>query len=453
MIFFLSTIFRAIILLEVSAVNLDNYIEIHNTRSDWIIILAGIGRDLEQYENDRTDGRIYTVGNSFHMVNLTEEEYIFWKFSQDKSDVITWINEYTKQFNSSPERFQELYRFMEDNKLILDFSRFLGLNDNNILRYQVSKNGVVVTRDSETNEWKWQNYHPRIEDGKELVCLLSDELYEIWRCASGTTSIYDVIANYQIIQQCSIEKATDAFVNNIQKLYSLGLWSIDYIPDGLKEQIHDTEYESTKKESFFHWSYVKSDTPLMAIGEELGVVQGSGIYIHLGKEICNLSYEEYLIWVAVRFGSRNAEDIVELEGKSLDDVMVLLKSLMEKHIIMIWPDEWNFSEDTFISFHPTGFVGDDQDQNLGKYLLQESKLGSYIALDSLSFAVWLSANALFPIAMVRDYLVDMLLTDQTTAARIVSDRVPELIKHGLGSVQFTPFLAFGPKPDLWNEIY
>lgn len=89
----------------------------------------------------------------------------------------------------------------------------------------------------------------------------------------------------------------------------------------------------------------------------------------------------------------------------------------------------------------------------GKYLLKESKMGSSLSLDYLFYEVWISGNALIPLSLVREQLIDNLLCTETTAARIVSESIPELIKLGLGSVLFTPFLAFGSKPDFWIETY
>lgn len=274
-----------------------------------------------------------------------------------------WIKEYIQQFNSSLERFQELYRFIEGNDLILDFSKFSGVEDDNMFRYQISKNGFIDKQHSKTNEWMWQNFQPKIKDGNELMYLLSDELYDLWRCASGATSIYHVMSHYRVLRQCTPQEAVSFFVDKVQELHHHGLWTIDYIPEGIKEQVFASEYDLTKKETFFHWSDVKANTPILAIGEDLGVVKETGIYIHLGLEIKDLSIDEYLIWLAIKYGCRNAETIARYDGKPLDKVMVHLKSLMEKHVIMIWPDEWNFLESTYLSFHPTGLVaGDDRER-------------------------------------------------------------------------------------------
>lgn len=405
------------------------------------MVLAGIGRDIGERKENQADGRVYTVGNAFHSVDLTEEEYFFWKYSQTQEDIPTWIEGYIEKYNSTPQRFLELYKFMETHKLVFDFADFSGVDDPKFRRYQVSKNGQVITRDSERNQWIWMHRCPRIQDGKEFVTYLTDDSYNIWRCASGATSVYDVIINYQKTQRCSLEKAANTFVSYVQKFHQLGLWTLDYIPDGIKVEIPIEEYEHTKNVSFFDWGNVKSNTALLAIGEELGLIEmeklDSGFYIHMGKEISILPMTEYPIWQAVLFGCSNADEIAKLYDLPIDDVMLLIKSLMDKKMIMIWPKGWNFGDDIFLSFHPTGFVvGREED----RIYFQESKQGGTIPLDSLSYAVWLSSHAMLPLSVVRDQIVRSFSCNLTTAARIVCDMIPQLVRYGLGCLLFTPSL-------------
>lgn len=415
---------------------------LNESRSESLhMFLAGIGRDVGERKENQGEGRIFSVGNVFHYVDLTKEEYLFWKYSQTQSDIPTWMEEYVDQFNSTPQRFLELFTFLETNKLILDFTNFTGVNDPNLRCYQVSKNGQAITRDFDKNEWIWMNRRPQIQNEKEIVFYLTDELYLLWRCASGVTSMYDVIVNYQKTQKCTLEKAVNTFLSCVQKFHQLGLWTIDFIPDGLKEYVPCEEYAPTKNVSCFHWEHVRPDTSLMAIGEELGIIEienpNAGFCIHMGKEFGTLTIEEYPVWQAVRMGCRNAKEIAKLYDLLIDEVMVVLKSIMDKKMIMIWPKGWNFSDDIFISFHPTGLVNGREEDRI---YLQESKLGQKIPLEALSYSVWLSSNVLLPLSLVRDQLVNSFSCNQTTAAHIVCDMIPQLIKCGLGCVLFTPSL-------------
>lgn len=405
------------------------------------MFIAGIGRDAGIRQYDQGGKRIYSIGNFFHNVDLTEEEYILWKDSRKQTDVQKWVQEFSEKHYFTPDKLVDYIVYLKNKNLIWDGAEFSGWDDSKLRCYQVVKNGQITTKDPENDRWIWTSVlHPLLLDGKQQVNFLTDDLYMMWRCASGATSIPDVIRIYQELYGCSLAEARNYFATFLPYFHSSEMWTIEYIPEGMAESVLLEEYNQTKESSLFQVKHLKKDTKLIAIGEELGVASmdftDERNYIHLGKEIGVLSAVEYPIWFAIRSGCQNINQISKLYDVSIQEVTQIVSSLMKKKMVMIWPKGWSFSDEMLISFHPTGSAVGAEETN---YQLQSIRLSTPITIPILQYAVWLSSHALLPLSIVRDQIVQSYSCSQQIAAQIVSDSIPFLIQNQLGHLLFTPY--------------
>ncbi|GIN85965.1 hypothetical protein J6TS2_23510 [Heyndrickxia sporothermodurans] len=374
-------------------------------------------------------GEFRAIGNIFNIAKLSEREYNIWSQLNTIKSEKEWIErcidkkliKNKKELNQYKEKFTK-------NHILIDFS-FTSINDSILKKYLIIKNGVSVGFSDKERKWIINSYNP---NGGGVG--LTQEEYDVWISSSGVCTIYDTIINLIDRQKIDENTAISLFMGHVYKLNRAGLWTIEYIEDVKESDAFNKGRKIVDESKYFSPNELKEDLKIIALGEEFGEPRIEKKVV-LGNQMVDIEHEELLVWLLCKKKDASISNIKNILGVKSEVINKIVKELMRKRLVMIWPEVWSEDEHFIVS---ASAVGTSLGYINKQYIIKDFTIGELQFLSLQAYLVWMNSQALIPLGFTVRIIKDILNITETSAKQTLSQAIPYLVEKGLVNLHIIP---------------
>ncbi|OLO42406.1 hypothetical protein BTR23_04080 [Alkalihalophilus pseudofirmus] len=405
----------------------------NQTKKHTIHTILCTGRDMGRFSTNIEEGKHFSIGSGVKPVLLTKHEYGAWRQLRSSKTIDEWYEKcLEKKMITSKEELDVLRQKFQEEFLLLEWDG--KLTPEAVLKeFTVTNNGKYAGFSEENQKWVVMSVAP-----KDKGVAMTQEQYDMWRSAIGVQRMIDVIHQFKRLTGCNTNEAKQLFFKYAQQYAKAGLWNIEYCGEDEALYANNHRETMTSNKDWFNSRLVEDTTLLISIGEEFIVGNESERvpYVKAGKKEIRLEADEMLIWAACKNDMNSVANLAKLYHQSNITVKEIISKLMEKKVIMIWPNKWNGTEDDTISIKPTGIgVG----SNDGKvFQIADLTNGNIQKIPVSAYSIWVMAHSCMPLQVMVSNFQQLFSTTEEEAEKQVSEWIPLLLKSGLAHLQMIP---------------
>ncbi|WHY54321.1 hypothetical protein [Peribacillus simplex] len=400
-------------------------------------LFLGCGRVMgKSISESSDDNQVYLVGSLVNLVCFNKKEYDIYLQTINAKTKEEWVNNCVKNRLVTNAKELEAYEESFKKEHILIHQNISEIDDPIFFKFTIAKRGISFGYSKKEKKWIISSVNPK---GNNLR--LSHEEYDMWRSSSGICTIWDTMHHFMKIRGCTATEALSIFIKNMNRFCKIGLWNIEYCGDNKDIYATEHEQERTFKGKWFDVHNLKTDSIIVAAGEEFG---GSGdqIEIIIGNQNVFVEKAEFLIWLLCK---KNQNTILKMkEQLDMDESQIrdIVKRLIGKKLLMIWPDAWVFDESYSVSAVPLGTsIGMINNEN---YEAKDLPIGKGQLLPVSMYFVWIFSHGFASLGVTVQALKESLNIRQKEAELLVAQSIPVLIEKGLMDIQIIPKRKMNP---------
>lgn len=395
------------------------------------ILFIGCGRMMGKlnYKQPST-GEFRGVGNIFSLAKLSEREYHIWSQLDYIKSEKEWIQRCIDKelINDKEEIYKYKEKFLKSHILIDHTVK--GINDPILKKFLIFKNGASVGYSGKENRWIINSYNPK---GGGVG--LSQEEYNVWLSPSGVCTMYDTIINLMDRQEIDENKAISLLIDHVYNFNRSGLWTIEYTEGKEELQLLKEGSEQVYDSKYFNISEIEDDVKIIALGEEFGEPRTEKKVV-LGNQKVDVDHKELLVWLLCKKNDASISNINKVLGVGSIEIREIVKELMRKRLVMIWPEAWIENEDFTVS---ASAVGTSIGYTNNQYKIKDFTIGELQTLSPHAYLVWMNSQALIPLGFTVRVIKDILDIPEAVAEQALSQAIPLLVEKGLINLHIIPY--------------
>ncbi|PFW51996.1 hypothetical protein [Priestia megaterium] len=395
--------------------------------------IIATGRDLGCFRLNEKREAIFAVGSLFDLVQMTKKEYKVWKELKASRTISNWAeNCINNNVVSDEKEFEQIKLKFKNHRLFENWDK------NSILQmkeHNVSKNGVFLNYSSKEDKWIISSFFPK------RSISLNQEQYEVWRAAVGTSTIADVVKIVANTSNNNEKNAIEKVIRIAPILVERDLWNIEFFGKAEKYYANEKVIADTIHTEFFDSNSLSANTNIVSLGDEIGyestsIREKDNMLIMVANKVVTLNSKEHAAWVAFRKGVLTIQDSKEIFSVQLEEMISVVKMLMDKRVVMKWPESLVANKQFVLSVGPKGIgIGT---KNNKEYKILDVTNGEGKFLPYEAYMVWAFSHGYVPIAIIIEKFKMNLNYSQEDASYRVTQWVRLLLNQGLVNLTIIP---------------
>lgn len=263
----------------------------------------------------------------------------------------------------------------------------------------------------------------------------------MWNSATGVMRINDVIHEFSRNSGRSLNDAFRLFKEYSQRYSKAGLWCIEFC--GEDHALYATEIREnlTFQEDWFKPDQVSENSQLLACGEEWTSHSANKTNLDraviVGVDKIRLEPVEFLIWAACKNGIQSLSSLSAFfNNEPLEEIKEIVRALIQKRVLIVWPEGWKGNEEHLVSIKPTGIgIGSQDGTNCQ---IVDLTNGTVQKIPLTAYSVWVMGHSCMPLSVIVENFQHLFERPLEEAEVQVARWIPYLIERGLAHLQVIP---------------